>query len=97
MERAEERRTKFFPTISLGSALATLTFIASAAGVYSQLYADVRDSKVEIANIKVDQIKKEAADRESRSDVKQEIRDVKVDVKEIRQDIQTILKEVRKK
>lgn len=91
-----EKRKRFFPVVSLGNILASLVFIGSGIGIYTQTIADVRDNKVEIANIKQNEIKREAAEKESRTEIKQDIRDVKIDVKELNQKIDRVLQEVIK-
>lgn len=97
MEIKENERKRFFPTVSLGNILAILAFAASGIGVYTQLYADVRDNKVEIANIKADSLKKEQADRDSRQEIKQDIRDVKVDVKSLNEKMDRMIYEFRQR
>lgn len=94
MDKGDERRKRFFPSVSLGSILASVAFIGSGIGIYTQVIADVNSSKIEIANLKANEAKKEAADKDSRTEIKQDIRDVKTDVKELRGDIQKVLQEV---
>lgn len=78
MERDNEVKNKrFLPTVSLGNLLAILAFLASGIGVYTQVIADVNNTKTEVANIKANEIKKEAADKEARHETKQEIKEVK--------------------
>lgn len=94
MEKENERRKRFFPTVSLGSLIASLAFIGAGVGVYANTIADVRDSKTEIANLKQNEIKREAAEKDSRQEIKQDIRDVKMDVKELNQKLDKVLQEV---
>lgn len=94
MDKVDERRKRFFPSVSLGSILASVAFIGSGIGIYTQVIADVNSSKIEIANLKANEAKKEAADKDSRTEIKQDIRDVKTEVKELRGDIQKVLQEV---
>lgn len=89
MEKENERRKRFFPTISLGSIIAILTFVGAAIGVWSNLYADVRI-------LKENEIKKEIADKESRTEIKQEIREVKQDVKDVNNKLDKVLFELNK-
>lgn len=97
MEKENERRKRFFPTVSLGSIIASALFIGSASGVYATLYADVGNTKTEIANLKQNEIKREVAEKDSRQEIKQDIRDVKMDVKELNQKIDKVLTEILKK
>lgn len=97
MEKENERRKRFFPTVSLGSLVASLSFVGVGIGVYANTIADVRDSKTEIANIKQNEIKREAAEKDSRQEIKQDIRDVKMDVKELNQKLDKVLTEVLRK
>lgn len=94
MEKPDERRKRFFPTVSLGNILAIVAFVGSCVGVYSHVIADVDKSKVEIANIKVNAEQKAKDDRESRQEIRQEIRDVKGDVKALNEKLDKILFEV---
>lgn len=84
-----ERRKKFSTQISLGSIIATLSFAGAGIGVWTNLYADVK-------NLKDNEIKKELADRDYRIEMKQELRDVKSDVKDLNRKIDIILFEVQK-
>lgn len=97
MEKESERRKRFFPTVSLGSLVATFAFAASAAGLYTQVIADTRDNKLEIANLKQNEIKREVAEKDSRQEIKQDIRDVKMDVKELNQKLDKVLTEILKR
>lgn len=94
MEKQDERRKRFFPVVSLGNLIAILVFLASAAGVYTQVIADVSNAKTEIVNIKQEAVKRESADRESRQEIRQEIRDVKGDVKSVNEKLDRILFEL---
>ncbi len=95
MREEQERRKRFFPTISLGSVLSIITFIAGAAGIYANLYADVSTSKSEIRNIKVDMVKKEQADRDLKQELKADVKEVKEDVKTLGAKVDRILFEMR--
>lgn len=97
MEKDDERRKRFFPTVSLGSLIATLAFLGSGIGIYTQVIADVSNSKTEIANLKVDAVKREAAEKDTRQEIKQDIRDVKMDVKDLNQKIDKLLQETVKR
>jgi hypothetical protein len=95
-EKQDERRKRFFPSVSLGNILAAIAFIASGVGVYTQVIADVNTSKTEIANLKQNEIKRESVEKESRQEIRAELRDVKLDVKELNQKIDKVLQEVIK-
>lgn len=99
MERQHEenRRKRFFPTVSLGSLIAALAFIATGVGVYNQVIAEVNKSKIEIDNLKINELKRESEMKESRQEIKQDIRDVKSDVKDLNQKLDKVLTEVMKK
>lgn len=97
MEKESERRKRFFPTVSLGSLVATLAFVGAGIGLYTQVIADTRDNKTEIANLKVNEIRREVAEKESRQEIKQDIRDVKSDVKELNQKVDKVLTEILKR
>src|SRR4051812_44260549 len=94
MDKEDERRRKFFPTVSLGHVLTILSIVGGAVGIYTQVIADVDKGKLEIANLKQDASRKESADRESRQEIRQEIRDVKSDVKDLNVKMDRILFEV---
>jgi hypothetical protein len=80
-ENGSERRKRFFPTVSLGNIIAILAFAGSAIGIYTQLYAEVKNNAIEITAAKADAIKQEQQARDSRQEIRQDIRDVKTDVK----------------
>jgi protein subunit release factor A len=92
----EERRRKVQPYISHGSIIAAISFVASAAGVYISVVTDLSAQKKEIQHIKENTIKAEAADKEIRNDIKQEIRDIKNEMRETRQEVQRILIEIQR-
>lgn len=96
-EHEENRRRRFFPTVSLGSLIATLVFIATGIGVYNQVIAEVNKSKIEIDNLKINELKRESEAKESRQEIKQDIRDVKNDVKDLNQKLDRVLTEVMRK
>lgn len=96
MEKENERRKRFFPQVSLGSILASLAFIGSGIGIYTQVIADVANHKVEIQNLKVNEIKRDASEERSRTEMKQEIRDVKSDVRDVNNKLDRILFELNK-
>jgi hypothetical protein len=89
-----DKRKKFYPHITLGSLVATITFAGACIGIYTQLYADVSNHKIEIQNIKINEVKREAADKEYREDIKQQTQDIKSDVKEVQRGVQQILIEL---
>lgn len=95
-DKMEERRRKFPMQVSLGHLLAILTILATGVGVYTQLYADVSNTKIEITNIKQNQERKDAIDKEFRDTVKQEVREVKQDVKSVNEKIDKVLFELRR-
>lgn len=94
MEKDEEKRRRFFPTVSLGSVIATLAFIGSGVGIYTQVIADVNTTKTEIQNLKSNEIKREEVEKASRQEIRQDIRDVKGDVKELNQKLDNALNKV---
>lgn len=94
MDKPDERRRRFFPTVSLGSVVATLAFAASGAGIYTQVIADVSNSKTEIANIKQEAVTRQTAEKESRQEMKQDIREVRGDVKELNVKVDRVLQEL---
>lgn len=96
MEKENERRKRFFPQVSLGSVLAALTFVASAASVYTSLVTKVEAQGIEIQNIKVNEVKREDIDKTARTEIRQEIRDVKMDVKDMNNKLDRILFELNK-
>lgn len=92
----EEKRKRFFPTVTLGQAIATITFIASAAGIYTQLYAQVNTSQIEINNIKVNEIKREVAEKDMKQELKQEVRDVKQEIRDLNLKVDRVLEALAK-
>lgn len=88
-EERDERRSKFSTQISLGSIIAAAAFILSGVGVYSNLYADVK-------NLKENETRKEVEAKESRKELKEEIRDVKTDVRDVNMKLDRILFELNK-
>ncbi len=88
--------SSFFAPITFGNILTLLALIGTGVGIYTSLYADVRDARTEIANIKVNEIKKESADRELKKEIKEDVKEVKQDVKELRQTVDRVLLEVQK-
>lgn len=96
MSAPEERRKSpsFTKTITLGNILTVIALGAGGIGVYTQIYADVRDSKVEIVIIKQNEIKKESTDREQRAEIRDSIKDVKNDVRDLSQKVDRILEQM---
>jgi|SRR6266850_5945 len=100
MEREDftgDKRKRFYPTISLGSIIATLIFIASGIGIYTQVIADINKAKSEIENIKADNVRKDQFDRDVRLETKEEIKEIKRDIKDMKTNIQQILIELQKR
>lgn len=94
MERDNEVKNKrFFPTVSLGNLLAILAFLGSGIGVYTQVIADVNNTKTEVANIKANEIKKEVADREARHEARQEIKEVKESIVRMNEKLDKIIEQ----
>lgn len=89
----EPKKKKFF-SMSLESWVTVIVVVCSGVGVYTQLYADVNQSKAEIANLKQNQIKNEIIEKEARQEMKQDVRDVKSDVKELNNKVDRVLQEL---
>lgn len=96
MEKENERRRRFFPQVSLGAVLAILTFAGSAVGVYTSLIQRVEAHSSDIQNLKNNEVKRENAEKDSRTEIKQEIRDVKGEVRDVNQKVDRILFELNK-
>src|SRR6266480_7669649 len=101
--RGDDRRKKFYPHVSLGSLIATLAFLGSGIGLYTKLTSQMESNVVEIQNIKINDVKKETADkeyrdsmREYRLEVREQMRELRNDVKNTQKDVQKILNELSK-
>lgn len=92
----EEKSKKFPMQITLGHILTILTIMAAGVGVYTQLYADVSNSKIEISTLKRDQIRKEMLDKEQREEIKQEMKDVKSEIRNVNDKVDRVLFELRR-
>ncbi len=100
----EEKRKRFYPHISLGHIIAAVAFLGSGIGVYTKLAAQMENNTVEINNLKINEIKKEAADKEYRQamtdyrvEVREQMGELRKDVKDTQKDVQKILIELMKK
>lgn len=96
MEEKSERRRRFFPSVSLGSIIATLAFLGASAGVYAQFVGDIKEAKTEIISIKAEQTRKEKLDYESRQEIKGEVRDVNRKLEKVNDKLDRILEEMAK-
>lgn len=82
----EPKKKKFF-SMSIESWVTVIVVVCSGVGVYTQLYADVNQSKAEIANLKQNQIKNEVLEKETRTEIKQDIRELNNKVDRILQEL----------
>lgn len=90
----ENRRKRFYPSISLGNIIAAIAFVSSGIGIYTSLAAQVDSSKNEIVNIKGNIIRQEAVEREYREEMKAQVKEVKQDIKDVQKDVQKVLIEL---
>lgn len=99
----EEKRRRFYPHVSLGHIITAIAFIGSGVGVYTKLAAQMESNTVEITNLKINEIKKEAIDKEYRTamgeyrmEVREQMVELRKDVKDTQKDVQKILIELGK-
>lgn len=91
----EEQKKKMY--LSFANIITLIAVAGGGIASYATLYADVKENKTEIINLKVNEVKKDALDKESRDQVRADVKEVKQDVKDLQKDIQTILREVSKR
>lgn len=96
MEKMEEKRRRFFYTITMGNIFTIFSFIGAAFGLYMNVIEDVRAAKQEIVHIKEIEAKKEVTLETSRKELKQEVRDVKEEVKSLNEKLDKLLFEVQR-
>lgn len=92
----DNRRRRFFPTVSLGNILSGIVILGSCLGVYTAVIADVRELKTDNTNTKQAIQEQKANEATSRREIKDDIRDVKKDVGEVRETLQKVLFELQK-
>lgn len=92
----ENRRKRLYPQVSIGNVLAAITFVGSAVGVYTTLYADVGKQKIEIETLKINELKREQIEKDTRKELKDDIKEVKQDVKELTKAMERVLLEVQR-
>lgn len=90
-QKQGERRKKFSPTVTLGHLLISGAIGGSGLGIYTQVIADQSKLKTEVSVLQQNEAKKEAADREARSDFKNELRELRLEIKELNQKLDKIL------
>lgn len=93
MENPDKK--KFF-SMTFSEILTLLALCGGLLGVWGTLNAEVTAHRVEIANIKDNAIKKEVADRETREEVKANVKEVKQEVKDINLKIDRLFDELRR-
>lgn len=98
MDSFQEKRRRFYPHVSLGHIIAAVAFLGSGVGVYTKLAAQMESNTVEITNLKINEIKKEAVDKEYRTamgeyrlEVREQMMELRRDVKDTQKDVQKIL------
>lgn len=89
VEKQDERRKRFFPTISLGNILAIITLVGGAVGVYSTVIADVSKTKDDVKRIEVEQ-------RDQRKEVKEDIKEVKMEMRDLNSKLDRVLFEIQR-
>lgn len=101
--RGDDRRKKFYPHVSLGHIIAAVAFLGSGIGVYVKLTSQMENNSVEISTLKINEIKKEAVDKEYRdtmheyrNEAREQMRELRKDIKETQKDVQKILLELSK-
>lgn len=94
MENSDERRKKFFPHVTLGNLLTIFAIALGGIGLYTQVIADNEKNKLEISNLKANEAKREATDKELRAELKADVREVKNDVRDLNQKVDKILQEL---
>lgn len=99
----QEKRRRFYPHVSLGHLIAAVAFLGSGIGVYTKLAAQMENNTVEITNLKVNEIKRDAIDKEYRQamseyriEVREQMGELRKDVKDTQKDVQKILLELMK-
>jgi seryl-tRNA synthetase len=82
--------------IKFGEVIAALAFCGAGVGVYTSLYAEIKDAKTEIANIKKSEQDARAVQEINRKEARDDLKDVKQDVRDVKQDVQKILFELQR-
>lgn len=78
-------------SLSLGNIIAGVALLGGSIATYATLHADVQTNKLEIINVKSEQAKSEARDKENRREIRREIQEIKEDVKDINRKIDRLL------
>lgn len=82
--------------IKFSEVLVALSFCAAGVATYTTLYADIKDAKTEIANLKKSEQDSRAAQEVNRKEARDDLKEVKQDVRDVKQDIQRILFELQR-
>lgn len=93
-EERDEKRKNFFMNLGVNGVVTLVLALGTTAGVWAQLRSDISEQKEKVVQLERREVEKQVAEREYRTEAKQDLRDVKSDVKDIKGDIQKILIEL---
>lgn len=86
----------YVKSITLGNILTILTLGAGGVGVYTQIYAEMNTNRSKIVVLEQNEVKREIVDRDTKQEIKQDIRDVRNDVKDLNNKIDKLIYELNR-